>query len=173
METLSALLAFYAGIHGCARNPTLIWHVINNLHYSPFVHRISVQRSSDAELISISRRHHANRIDHDDVIKWKYFPRYWPFVRGVHRSPVNSPHKGKWRGALMFSLICAWINGWVNEAGDLRCHRAHYYVIVMIITYRLSTSLYPVSSLSVAAHVNVDNPGLGEVSRPWAKRDLS
>ena len=28
----------------------------------------------------------------DDVIKWKHFPRYWPFVRGIHRSPVNSPH---------------------------------------------------------------------------------
>ena len=45
---------------------------------------------------------------HDDVIKWKHFPRYWPFVGGIHRSPVNSPHKGQWRGALMFSLICAW-----------------------------------------------------------------
>ena len=44
---------------------------------------------------------------HDDVIKWKHFPRYWPFVRGIHRSPVNSPHKSQWRGALMFSLICA------------------------------------------------------------------
>ena len=32
--------------------------------------------------------------DHDDVIKWKYFPRYWPSVRGIHRSPVNAPHKG-------------------------------------------------------------------------------
>ena len=53
--------------------------------------------------------------------------------RGIHRSPVNSPHKGQWRGALIFSLICAWINGWVNngEAGDLRRHRAHYDVIVM------------------------------------------
>ena len=44
---------------------------------------------------------------HDDVIKWKHFPRYWPFVRGIHRLPVNSPHKSQWRGALMFSLICA------------------------------------------------------------------
>ena len=72
-------------------------------------------------------------LNHDDVIKWKHFPRYWPFVRGIHRSPVKSPHKGQWRGALMFSLICAWINGWVNnvEAGDLRRHRAHYDVIVM------------------------------------------
>ena len=70
---------------------------------------------------------------HDDVIKWKHFPRYWPFVRGIHRSPVNSPHKGQWRGALMFTLICARINGWVNnrEAGDLRRNPAHYDVIVM------------------------------------------
>ena len=52
---------------------------------------------------------------HDDVIKWKHFPRYWPFVWGIHQSPVNSPHKGQWRGALMFSLICAWINVWVNN----------------------------------------------------------
>ena len=70
---------------------------------------------------------------HDDVIKCKHFPRYWPFVRGIHRSPVNSPHKGQWRGALMYSLICAWINDWINnrEAGDLRRHRAHYDAIVM------------------------------------------
>ena len=73
-----------------------------------------------------------NALD-DDVIKWKHFPRYWTFVRGIHRSPVNSPHKGQWRGALMFSLIGDWINGWVNnrEAGDLRRHCAHYGVIVM------------------------------------------
>ena len=71
---------------------------------------------------------------HDDVIKWKHFPRHWPFVRGIHRSPVNSPHQGQWRGALMFSLICAWINGWVNnrEAGDLWSHRTHYDVNVML-----------------------------------------
>ena len=70
---------------------------------------------------------------HDDVIKWNHFSCYWPFARGLHRSPVNSPHKGQWRGALMFSLICAWINGWVNnrEAGDLRCHLADYDVTVM------------------------------------------
>ena len=41
-------------------------------------------------------------LTHDDVIKWKHFPRYWPFVRGIHRSPVNSPHKGQWRRASMF-----------------------------------------------------------------------
>ena len=49
------------------------------------------------------------------------------------RSPVNSTHKGQWGGALMFPLICVWINGWVNncEADDLRRYRAHYDVIVM------------------------------------------
>ena len=74
----------------------------------------------------------ASRIP-DDVIKWKHFRRYWPFVRRIHRSPVISPHRGQWRGALMFSLICTWTNGWINnqDAGDLRRHRAHYDVIVM------------------------------------------
>ena len=72
--------------------------------------------------------------DHDDVIKWKHFPRNWPFVRGIHRSPVNSPHKGQWRGALMFPLICVLINGWVNnrQTGDLGRHCAHYDITVMI-----------------------------------------
>ena len=71
---------------------------------------------------------------HDDVIKWKHFPRNWPFVREIHRSPVNYPHKGQWRAALMFYLICVWINDWVNnrEAGDLRRYRAHSDVIVMV-----------------------------------------
>ena len=72
-------------------------------------------------------------IGHEGVIQWKHFPRFWPVVRGIHRSPGNSQHKGQWRRALMFSLICVWINGWVNnsEAGDLRCRRAHYDVTVM------------------------------------------
>ena len=81
---------------------------------------------------------------HDDVIKWKHFPLHWPFVRGIHRSPVNSPHKGQWRGALIFSLICAWINGWVNnrKAGDLRRYRAHYGTIVMHSTDTTLSSLF-------------------------------
>ena len=56
-------------------------------------------------------------LKHDDVIKWKHFPRHWSFVSGIHR----------------FSLICAWISSWVNnlEDGDLRRHRTHYDVIVM------------------------------------------
>ena len=59
--------------------------------------------------------------------------RYWPFVRGIHQSPLNFPHEGQRRGALMFSFVCAWTNSWVNngDAGDLRRHRPHYDVIVM------------------------------------------
>ena len=60
-------------------------------------------------------------------------PRYWSFVREIHRSPVNSPRKSQRRGALVFSLICAWTNGWVNnqDGSDSRYHHAHYDVTVM------------------------------------------
>ena len=71
---------------------------------------------------------------HDDVITSRNIKkRYWTFLRGIHRSPVNPPHKGQWRKAFIFSLICAWINRWENngEAGDFRCYRAHYDVTVM------------------------------------------
>ena len=69
---------------------------------------------------------------HNDVIKWKHFPRCRPFVREIHRSSVNSPRKSQWRGDLMF-FILAWKNGYVNnrDAGDLWRHCAHYDIIVM------------------------------------------
>ena len=68
-------------------------------------------------------------LDHVDVIKWNHSPCYWPFVRGIHRSPVTSPHKGQWHGA---PLIYAWTNSWVNnrDASGVRRHRTHYDVIV-------------------------------------------
>ena len=76
---------------------------------------------------------------------WKRFQCYWPFLRAWWRHQMEtfsallalcagiSPHKGHWRGALIFSLICVWINDWVNnrEAGDLRRYRAHYDVTLM------------------------------------------
>ena len=34
--------------------------------------------------------------------------------------PVDSPHKGQWRGALMLSLICAWTNAWANTRFETR-----------------------------------------------------
>ena len=77
--------------------------------------------------VYFSNRHH------DDIIKWKHFLRYWPFVRRIHRWPVNSPHKCQWRGAFIFSFICAWVNGWVHnrEADCLRRHRTHYDVTII------------------------------------------
>ena len=82
---------------------------------------------------------------HDDVIKWKHVPSYWSFVRGIQRSPVDSPYKGQWRGALTFSLICAWINSWVNnrKAGDLRHRHSHYDVTVMGHKLKNQPYVYP------------------------------
>ena len=115
---ISASLAFVWGIHQGPVNSPHKWPVMREMF--PF----------------------------DDVImiKWKHFPLYCPFVQGNHRSLLNSPHIGQWCGALMFSLICTWINGWANnhEAGDLRHHHAHYDVTVMtslILRSRCSTCL--------------------------------
>ena len=76
-----------------------------------------------------------NAWSHDDIIKWKLFPHHWPFVRGIHRWPVKSPHT-KARSFGVF-LIWAWMNAWVNnrEAGDLRRHQAHYHSNVSLNIY--------------------------------------
>ena len=73
------------------------------------------------------------RVTHDDVIKWKHFPRYWPFVRGIHRSPGEFPAQRPVTRSFDFSLISTRINDWLNngEAGDLRRYRAHYDVTVV------------------------------------------
>ena len=92
----------------------------------------------------------------------KTFSELLALCAGIHRSSVNSPHKGQWSGALMFSLICAWINGWVNnrEAGDLRCHGAHYDVTVMKCQYStLSQSV----TIYFSHNHNDDNKFIREV----------
>ena len=55
-------------------------------------------------------------------------------VRGIQRWLLDSPHKGQWRGDLMFSFICAWTKHWANspDAGDLRRHIAHYDVTTIL-----------------------------------------
>ena len=85
-----------------------------------------------AEIMSFWEAH-GSGFCHDDVIKWKHFPRYWPLVREIHRWPVDFPHKGQWRGTLMFCLICACTNALANsgDPGDLRHHRSHYDVEIM------------------------------------------
>ena len=63
----------------------------------------------------------------------QHFPHFWPFVRGIHQSQLDSLHKGQWCRALMLSLIFASTKSWANnrDAGDLRSQHAHYNVTVM------------------------------------------
>ena len=101
----------------------LWWHHSCLMHVPIFIQMASLATGT-IELYGQNNPvadHNQTEDGHDDIIKWSNFPRYWPFVRGTHRSPLNSPHKGQWRGAFMLSLICTWINGSVNnrEAGDL------------------------------------------------------
>ena len=100
---------------------------------------------------------HDVMIIHDDVIKWKHVPRNWPFVRGIHRSPGDSTHKDQWRRALIFSLICAWTNGWANNvnAGDSTCHRTHYNVTAMVKLYDALLRCDGASTASVCVVKNV------------------
>ena len=78
------------------------------------------------------------RHGHDSLITWwrhqmETFSALLAICAGNSPVTVNSLHKGQWRGALMFSLICAWMNGSVNsrEADDLRRPRPHCDVTVM------------------------------------------
>ena len=113
---------------------------------------------SNCLLIPLMTSWHGKTLHHDDVITWKDFPRYWSFVWEIHRSRVNSHHKGQWRGALVFSLICAGMNDWVNnrEAGDLRRHRAHFDVIVMITVLSDGESTSPGSARRKPVMQNFD-----------------
>ena len=134
-----------------ARPQAIIWTNTCLLFIGPVVCKVTAISPGLSLMIDIQYLYHSKNMHgycHDDVIKWKHFPRHWPFVRGIHRSPVNSLHKGQWRGALMFCLICTRINGSVNngEAGNLRRHRAHYDVIVMFI--RMHGTLLSLSSTS-------------------------
>ena len=112
----------------CRSVNTLYWKIIKSPQFGVTLYFQSVSAAASAASTM-----------HDDVIKWKHFLRYLPFVWGIHHWPVNSPHKGQWCGALMFSLCCAWINSWVNnrEAGDLRRQHTHYDGIVMVCHCRL------------------------------------
>ena len=96
----SADVSFSCWIYGVSKS--IIWSNVELFYISMTINDITRQ----ASMRYIYKD--------DDAIKWKPFPCYWPFVRGIHRSPVDSPHKGQWRGALMFFLICAWTNSWAT-----------------------------------------------------------
>ena len=53
-------------------------------------------------------RHHITRsnLRHDDVIRWKHFPRYWPFVRWIHRSLEFPAQRPVMRSFYVFFDLC-------------------------------------------------------------------
>ena len=88
--------------------------------------------------------------------------------------PADSPHKGQWRRILMFSLICVWMNGWINNrgAGDLRRYRAHCDVTVM--SGRLDSSntrwhWNAILSPCLGIKAQIIYSRYGDLSRPIAK----
>ena len=87
----SASLAFVWGIHRGLMNSPHKWPVTRKMF--PF---------DDVIMCWCPMQYWSK---HDDVIKWKHFPRYWPFVRGIYQSPVNPPHIGQWRGALSYNDV--------------------------------------------------------------------
>ena len=106
---------------------------------------------------------------------------YWPFVRGIHRSPVSSPHKGQRRGALIFPLICARTNDWINtrDAGGLRRHHAYYNVTVMAPEKQtrhvhshpllnMTRITIPFFDLSIEGHSHAE-----KISSPWRHHEIS
>ena len=94
------------------------------------------------------------------------FPRYWPFVRINHPSPVDSSHKNQWHGVLMFSLICAWTNGWANnrDASDFRRHGAHYDVTVMKLYYVMISHAQRLLAIHVPPFIR--DQGCGIITYP-------
>ena len=114
----------------------LSWYVKTSVNSYPFHTQIMIVWSKSC---SFYREYH-NSWNCNKIIfhtwwrnQMETFSALLALCAGKSPDPVNSPHKDQWRGALMFSLICARINDWVNnrEAGDLRRYRAHYDVNVM------------------------------------------
>ena len=129
---------------------------------SPVTGEFPAQRASNAEYVSIWWRHHGRNLPEmfrDDVHTkpWSWLLFMLANVRTMMTSSNGNIFRvighlcgefigGRWISRtktsdaklfLMFSLICDWINGWVNngEAGDLRRHRAHYDVSVMQVLF--------------------------------------
>ena len=78
---------------------------------------------------------------HDDVINWEHFPRYWPFVRGTHRSSVNSPQRPVTRSFDVFfdlskQLSIQWWGWWFETLSrPLWRHRNEKYKLVFMISH--------------------------------------
>ena len=89
------------------------------------------------------------------------------------------PCTGASDAELMFSLICVWINSWVNnrEAGDLKRHRAQYDVIVMLCyllddtVFRMMSFMHIIQSGAVKTwSIFVTNPhNRYSIARLWGR----
>ena len=124
-----------------------------NLLYNSFFKRCLKGKTISVSLITLMDMQYHHSFNTDDFICssvswWRHqlqtFSALFVLVQSIHRSPVNSPHKGQWPGAFMFSLIYTWTSGWVNnqDAGDLRRHRAHCDVTIMYPMYLVSAVRY-------------------------------
>ena len=149
----NTVLSLFSRLSGVSNSATYPWSITNTLKLKTIAHfqtipsgrrkktsvtscvsinthlkslNISVEQSFSLTVrwhYMMSSAPHYCLFVHDDVIIWKHFPLYWPFVRGIHRSPVNSSHKGQWRGALSFDVF---FDLGLNErlSNGLRHHRA-------------------------------------------------
>ena len=118
-----------------------VWDWIRNFIPNFIVDVIAVMHTVGSCFVVIRRPSDRDRCkqtisslgQHDDVIKWEHLPRYWPFERGIHPSPLNSTHQRPVTRSFEFFFICAWTNGWARnqDAGELSRRGAHYDVTVM------------------------------------------
>ena len=82
----------YQGSSPLSNGPTILihekWYIIHEEWYIWY--------------ISFTIYHNSS---HDDVIKWRHFPRHWPFVRGIHR-PRWIP-RTKASDAELWCILCS------------------------------------------------------------------
>ena len=82
MSVYTMLSLFFSCLHQRVLTSWCIWYA-HGFYLFAFVILIA--------LIQICVIYLCSCLNHDDVIKWNHFPRYWPFVRGIHRSPSQTP----------------------------------------------------------------------------------
>ena len=106
-------------------------------HYRMLKCQLFLYTSSNGDMNEWNDRDHNRRLIYNLFMMMSsdgnIFRVTGPLWGGIHRSLVNPPHMGQWRGASMFYSICAWTNGWTNtrDATDLTHHHAHNDVTVM------------------------------------------
>ena len=113
---------------------------------------------------------------HDAVIKWKHFSLYWPFVRGIHRSPVTQSPVTRRFDVFFDKRLCKQSRGWWFETppcslwrhcnfkgkGWDHCHcpKANYEIIGEIIrTHGVQFHMY---ADDCQLYITCDSPDLND-----------